>query len=70
MNKQLKLLEQELDLYLDNINRLKKDIEYNKTIKYIPSHSSIFGELKHRGISLKRRLTLFNNISTYDLYEE
>lgn len=68
-NKQLEMVEQELNLYLDNIKRLKKDIEYNKSIKNDVYSSSIFGELKHRGITLKNRITLFNKVSTRDLYE-
>ena len=67
--KQLELLEQELKMMLENIERVKKyqkDPE-NKVCK--PYNSHVVGELKHRAVALKSRLTLVCNITTYDLFK-
>jgi hypothetical protein len=66
--KQLELLEQELLMLQENINRLKKfKKEYEKQ-EWTPSKSNVVGELKHRIISLKQRLTLVSGINTIDLF--
>lgn len=65
--KEIEMLEQELILMLDNINRLK---EFKKSFKkgdWKPYNSNIVGELKHRGVALKQRLTLVSNITTQTL---
>ena len=61
---QIKLLEQELLMMQENIKRLKeyKNDEENK--KWKPYHSNVVGELKHRAVALKTRLTLINKMST------
>jgi len=65
---QIKLLEQELLMMQENIKRLKeyKNDEENK--KWKPYHSHVVGELKHRAVALKTRLTLINKMSTSDLF--
>ena len=36
--------------------------------RYTPSNSLIVGELKHRSVSLKQRLTLIANMNTNDIF--
>ena len=66
--KQLELLEQELKMLQENIERIKrfKNDEENK--KYRPCHSNVVGEFKHRIVALKQRLTLVSNITTRELF--
>ncbi len=65
---QLELLELELKLFQDNINRIKEYKKQNEFEKYKPSNSRVLGELKHRSVSLKQRLTLIQKVSTNDLF--
>ena len=64
---QLKMLEQELEQIQENINRLK--IHINET-NYTTYSSNVFGELKHRLIALKQRITLVNKLTTWNLFNE
>jgi len=64
---QMKLLEDEIYLLLDNLERLK---EYQKKCEeqgYAPYNSLVVGEIKHRMIALKQRLTICSRISTENL---
>lgn len=65
---QIEFLEQELLMMLENIKRVKhyKNDEVIKKLK--PDYSSVMGELKHRSVALKTRLTLINKMSTSDLF--
>tara|TARA_R100001198_G_C5108087_1_gene137008 strand:+ start:347 stop:553 length:207 start_codon:yes stop_codon:yes gene_type:complete len=66
--KQLDLLEQELKMIQENIQRVKK---YQKTYHnkgWKPYNSRVVGELKHRLIALKQRILLVGNITTSDLW--
>ncbi len=64
--KQLELLEQELKMIQENIERVKK---YQKDYQdWKPCHCLVFGELKHRLIALKQRITLVNQKSTWHLF--
>lgn len=64
---QLELLEQELKLLQDNIDRVKK---YKKESTFHVNNCRVVGELKHRMIALKQRFSIIQNISTYDLFKE
>jgi len=64
--KQLELLEQELKMVQENIERVKKYQKENN--QYKPYHCHVFGELKHRLVALKQRITLINKESTYNLF--
>ena len=66
--KQLELLEQELKMVQENIQRVKKYQKEEQNKKYRPYHSHVVGELKHRLIALKQRITLVNDITTSDLW--
>ena len=61
--KQLEMLEQELKLLLENVTRVKKYTADNKGDPYITS-SMVVGELKHRCVAIKQRLTTINKMST------
>ena len=64
---QLELLEQELKMIQENIKRVKK---YQKEQQgYRTYNSNVVGELKHRLIALKQRITLVNKITTMDLWD-
>lgn len=64
--KQIELLEQELKMMLENIERLKS---YQKDKTNSGNYQSrVVGEFKHRAVSLKQRLTLAAKISTQDLF--
>lgn len=63
---QLDLLEQELKMLLENIERVKSFKKENEGNRYRLSNSNVIGELKHRMIALKQRLTLAGKINTYD----
>lgn len=60
---QVELLEQELKLMLENIERLKK---FKKETKW-QCQSRVVGEFKHRAVALKQRLTLASKITTSEL---
>jgi len=67
---QLELLEQELLMVLENIKRVKEyKQKYDNTEKWYPSNSNVVGELKHRLVALKSRLTLVSGITTSSLFE-
>jgi hypothetical protein len=65
---QLELLEQELKMLLENIDRIKKFKQENEKSKWIPYQSRVVGELKHRMVALKQRMTLVSSISTNHLF--
>ena len=67
--KQLELLEQELIMLQENIIRVKKFQKECKKNNGYPYQSRVVGELKHRIISLKQRLTIVSKISTRDLFD-
>ena len=69
---ELALLEAELLLIQNNIARVQKFIVENKTGTghYNPSSSLVFGELKHRLISLKQRCVIINKMSTSNLFKK
>jgi hypothetical protein len=65
--KEINKLEAELHLILDSIDRTKAFIDEANNGKYSPYSSAVFGELKHRCVALKQRLTIINNLSTRDI---
>ena len=65
--KTIELLEQELHFMLDNIKRVKEYVKKEQDNKWASSHSLVVGELKHRSIVLKQRLTMIQKINTYDI---
>ena len=67
--KQLELLEQELLMIQENIQRIKKFKKEHESKKYKPYSSRVVGEFKHRIITLKQRLTLVSTITTSSLFE-
>ncbi len=64
-------LESELNLMLDNIKRLKAFVaEYSESpSNWAPYSSNVMGELKHRAVALKQRLTLISHLSTSNLFK-
>lgn len=66
--KQLDLLEQELKMMLENIERVKQYKKEQQAENWKPYQSAVIGELKHRSVSLKQRLTLISKITTSDLF--
>ena len=68
MIKQMELLEQELYMLLDNFKRLKEyQQKCEKQQGYVPYQSLVVGEIKHRMMALKQRLTICYKITTGDL---
>lgn len=67
--KELELLKSELLLMLDNIERIKLYQQDEDNKAYRPNNSNVVGELKHRAISLKQRLTLIKSLTTNKLFE-
>lgn len=65
---QLELLKQELKMMLENISRVKQFVDENKEAKWTPCNSRVVGELKHRCVVLKQRLTAVCGISTSQLF--
>ncbi len=65
---QLEFLEQELNMMLENIKRIKEYQKSEENIQWRPCSSRVMGELKHRAVSLKQRLTLVSSITTNDLF--
>ena len=63
-------LESELKLMLDNIVRLKAFVaEYSESpSSWHPTSSNVMGELKHRGVALKQRLTIISHVTTSNLF--
>ena len=66
--KELELLEIEIKLMQDNIKRLKEFQKENKDNKWKPYQSNVVGELKHRAVAMKQRLTQVCKIVTSDLF--
>ena len=64
-------LESELTLMLDNVKRLKAFAgQYSENpSNWIPYSSNVMGELKHRAVALKQRLTLISHLSTSSLFK-
>ena len=67
--KQLELLEQELLMVQENIERIKNYKKEYENQKWQPGQSNVVGELKHRIIALKQRLTLVSSITTNRLFK-
>jgi len=65
---QIEFLEAELKMMLDNIQRIKEYKGIHELEKWKPYNSNVVGELKHRGVSLKQRITLVSKITTRDLF--
>ena len=63
--KEIELLEMELTLLSDNIERIKAFRLEQSENEWSPSHSLVVGEFKHRLIALKQRCTLASKISTW-----
>jgi len=70
MEDQIEYLEQDLIQMLENIQRIKRFQKMNENSKYNPSSSRVIGELKHRSVVLKQRLTIISHISTSDLFNK
>lgn len=67
---EIEFLEMELKLLQDSIKRLKK---YKKEVKkegYYPSSCRVMGEVKHRAVALKQRLTLVCQLSSMSFLRE
>jgi hypothetical protein len=67
--KELEMLEMELKLLQDNINRLKAYQKDKENQKLKPYNSLVVGEFKHRLIALKQRITLVSQITTNQLFK-
>jgi len=66
--KQLQLLEQELIMLQENIERVKK---YQKDTTNSHNYQSrVVGEFKHRIVALKQRLTLVSKMNTNSLFRK
>jgi hypothetical protein len=65
---QIELLEAELILMQDNIRRLKDYVLDEKNRGWKPCQSNVVGELKHRSVALKQRLTEIQKINTSNLF--
>ncbi len=66
--KQLQLLEQELIMLQENIERIKK---YQKDGQNVSNYQSrVVGEFKHRIVALKQRLTLVSQMNTNSLFRK
>ena len=65
---QLELLEVELKMIQDNIKRIREFQKLYENEKWKPHQSNVVGELKHRVVVLKQRLTLVSKITTRDLF--
>lgn len=62
--KDLEMLKQEVLIFLENIERVEKFVEEKNSQVYKPFNSNVFGELKHRCVSLKQRLTIIKKMNT------
>lgn len=67
--KQIDLLEAEVKMLLENIERVRKYQEDPENESYKPYHSHVVGELKHRCVALKQRLTVINRFTTSELWK-
>lgn len=65
---ELNKLETELRQMLENIKDVREYVKDNKDVQWKPYSSHVFGELKHRASTLKRRLTKIQGKSTQDLW--
>ena len=61
---ELEMLEMELQLLQDNIERLKKFKEKCNKNGCTYYNSRVVGEFKHRLITLKQRITLASSVTT------
>jgi hypothetical protein len=70
MKKQLEFLKQELLQLLDNIERIeiRKDLE--KNMKYPSYKTKEVGELKHRMVSIKHRMSSLRTVCSSDLLKQ
>ena len=68
--KQIELLEQELRILEENIQRIRDYKNEWENSKFKPYNSRVVGEFRHRIISLKQRLTLVAKITTSDLFSK
>lgn len=66
---QLDLLQQELNMIQENIDRVKEYKKQESENKWTPNHCLVFGELKHRLVALKQRIVIINKSSTCDLFK-
>lgn len=66
--KELEQLEQELTQMLDNVKRVKSYLKEGEKDGWKSHSSSVFGELKHRGVVLKTTITRLSKLSTRDLF--
>ena len=64
-------LESELNLMLDNVKRLKAFVaEFSESpSSWRPTSSNVMGELKHRAVALKQRLTIISHVTTSNLFK-
>lgn len=67
--KEILKLESEIHLLKDNIDRLKIFVDEYKNDSYRPYTSGVFGELKHRAVSLRNTLSRINKMNTNQLFE-
>lgn len=65
--KELNYLEQEFEMMIDNIKRVKEYANHEDNKRYKPSSSLVIGELKHRAVTLKQRLTKVSKTNTWGL---
>lgn len=66
--KELEFLEQELNLLKDNIKRIREYKKATEKANWKPNNSNVIGELKHRAVALKQRLTIVSKMTTTDLF--
>jgi len=67
--KELDYLEMELKLLQDTITRVRKFQKEPLNGRYRQYSSHVVGELRHRCVALKQRLTLVQKITTEDLWK-
>lgn len=65
---QLEFLEQELKMLQENISRVKECQKQYTEAKYTPWNTRVVGELKHRIVALKQRMTIVSKMTTRDLF--
>jgi len=70
MKKQLEFLKQELLQLLDNIERIEIRKELEKNDKYYSYKTKEVGELKHRMVSIKHRMSSLRKVCSYDLLKK
>ena len=66
---EIKMLEMEITLMLDTIKRLKIKQEqgFPSVFGGSTSNSHVLGELKHRAVALKQRLTGLKKLTVYNI---